>query len=87
MATAGGKTSAALGYAIHEASRGGNSIVIQFLKGKDTAEITFVRRLEPDIKLFRFQKSEDLYDDLSDEEKFEENMNMKNGVIMRGKCW
>ena len=87
-----GKTSAALGYAIHEASRGGNSIVIQFLKGKDTAEITFARRLEPEIKLFRFQKSEDLYDDLSDEEKFEENMSMNNGisyarkVLVTGEC-
>lgn len=75
-----GKTTAALGYAIHEASKGGNSIIIQFLKGKDDDEITFIRRLEPEIKLFRFQKSDDLYDNLSDEGKFEEQMNMKNGM-------
>ncbi len=75
-----GKTTAALGYAIHEASKGGNSIIIQFLKGKDDDEITFIRRLEPEIKLFRFQKSNDLYDNLSDEGKFEEQMNMKNGM-------
>lgn len=87
-----GKTSAALGYAIHEASRGGNCVIIQFLKGKDTDEITFVRRLEPEIRLFRFQKSEELYDELSDEEKAEEDMNMCNGisyarkVLTTGEC-
>lgn len=75
-----GKTTAALGYAIHEASKGGNSFIIQFLKGKDDDEISFIRRLEPEIKLFRFQKSDDLYDNLSTEEQFEEKMNMKNGV-------
>ncbi|MCU6762502.1 Cob(I)yrinic acid a%2Cc-diamide adenosyltransferase [uncultured Roseburia sp.] len=75
-----GKTTAALGYAIHEASKGGNSFIIQFLKGKDDDEISFIRRLEPEIKLFRFQKSADLYDNLSTEEQFEEKMNMKNGV-------
>ena len=42
-----GKTPAVFGYAIHEASRGGNSIIIQFLKGKDDDEISFIKRLEP----------------------------------------
>ncbi len=87
-----GKTTAALGYAIQEASKGGSSIIIQFLKGKDDDEVTFIRRLEPEIKLFRFQKSADLYDNLSDEEQAEEKMNMKNGinyarkVLTTGEC-
>ncbi len=42
-----GKTSAALGYAIHEASKGESVIVIQFLKQKDEDEISFLGRLEP----------------------------------------
>ena len=42
-----GKTSAALGYAIHEASKGESVIVIQFLKRKDEDEISFLGRLEP----------------------------------------
>ena len=75
-----GKTPAVFGYAIHEASRGGNSIIIQFLKGKDDDEISFIKRLEPEIKLFRFQKSDCLYDELSDEENLEEQMSMKNGI-------
>lgn len=40
-----GKTSAALGYAIHEASKGESVIVIQFLKRKDEDEISFLGRL------------------------------------------
>lgn len=66
-----GKTSAALGYAIHEASKGESVIVIQFLKRKDEDEISFLGRLEPEIRLFRFQKSEKYYNELPDEGQLE----------------
>ena len=75
-----GKTPAVFGYAIHEASRGGNSIIIQFLKGKDDDEISFIKRLEPEIKLFRFQKAEEAFEDLPDAEKAEEIKNLKNAL-------
>ena len=87
-----GKTSAALGYAIHEASKGESVIVIQFLKRKDEDEISFLGRLEPEIRLFRFQKSEKYYHELPEEEQLEEQMNMKNGinyarkVLQTGEC-
>ena len=87
-----GKTSAALGYAIHEASKGESVIVIQFLKRKDEDEISFLGRLEPEIRLFRFQKSEKYYNELPEEEQLEEQMNMKNGinyarkVLQTGEC-
>lgn len=87
-----GKTSAALGYAIHEASKGESVIVIQFLKQKDEDEISFLGRLEPEIRLFRFQKSEKFYRELSAEEQLEEQMSMKNGisyarkVLQTGEC-
>ena len=87
-----GKTSAALGYAIHEASKGESVIVIQFLKQKDEDEISFLGRLEPEIRLFRFQKSEKFYSELPAEEQLEEQMNMKNGisyarkVLQTGEC-
>ncbi len=87
-----GKTSAALGYAIHEASKDGSVVIIQFLKQKDDDEISFIRRLEPEIRLFRFQKSEKFYDELSEQEQLEEQMNMKNGmnyarkVLQTGEC-
>lgn len=87
-----GKTSAALGYAIHEASKGESVIVIQVLKRKDEDEISFLGRLEPEIRLFRFQKSEKYYNELPDEGQLEEQMNMKNGinyarkVLQTGEC-
>ena len=87
-----GKTSVALGYAIHEASKGESVIVIQFLKQKDEDEISFLGRLEPEIRLFRFQKSEKFYRELPAEEQLEEQMNMKNGisyarkVLQTGEC-
>lgn len=87
-----GKTSAALGYAIHEASKGESVIVIQFLKRKDEDEISFLGRLEPEIRLFRFQKLEKYYNELPEEGQLEEQMNMKNGinyarkVLQTGEC-
>lgn len=87
-----GKTSSALGYAIRAASQGRNVIVIQFLKGKSKDEISFIRRLEPEIRFFRFEKSQENFEALSEEEKQEEAMNIKNGfnfakkVLVTGEC-
>ncbi len=87
-----GKTSAAIGHTISEASRGGRCIFIQFLKERDDEEFEFAHRLEPEVNLFRFQKSAELYDNLSEEGQFEEQMNMKNGmnyarkVLTTGEC-
>lgn len=87
-----GKTTSALGYAIRSASQGKNVIIIQFLKEKKEEEISFIRRLEPEIKFFRFEKSEENYDELSDEEQEEESRNIKNGVnfakkvLVTGEC-
>ena len=87
-----GKTASALGYAIRSASQGKSVIIIQFLKGKNEDEISFIRRLEPEIKFFRFEKSEGDYEQLSEDEKKEECMNIKNGfhfakkVMVTGEC-
>lgn len=87
-----GKTTSALGYGIREASQGRNVIIIQFLKGKSEDEISFIRRLEPEIKFFQFEKSQENYDQLSEEEKKEECMNIRNGfnfarkVLVTGEC-
>ena len=67
-----GKTTAAIGQGIQEASQGRSVIIIQFMKERNAEAIGFVQRLEPEIKLFRFQKSDCLYDELSDEEKLED---------------
>lgn len=87
-----GKTSAALGCAIHEICREGSVIIIEFLKKKDVDETEFFRRLEPQLRVFRFQKSDKYYDELDEEEQLEEQMNMKNGfqfarkVLLTGEC-
>lgn len=87
-----GKTSAAVGQCIRAASLGQSVIIIQFLKGKDAEEFNFLERLEPDIKLFRFEKSNGSYDELPDSQKKEERQNILNGfnfakkVIDTGEC-
>ena len=87
-----GKTSAAVGLCIRAASLGQSVIIIQFLKGKDAEEFNFLERLEPDIKLFRFEKSEESYDLLLPSQQKEEKQNILNGfnfakkVIDTGEC-
>jgi ATP:corrinoid adenosyltransferase len=77
---AGEKTALALGQAIHLASQGQSVIIIQFLSEKDERKIRFIQQLEPEVKLFRFEKSEISFEELSDEKRLEEQQNIKNGL-------
>ncbi len=87
-----GKSPAALGKAVQTACRGEYVVIIQFLKGRGLADSEFVKRLEPEIKLFRFEKSIGDFRSLSDERKAEECQNIKNGlnfakkVMNTGEC-
>ena len=87
-----GKTSAAVGQCIRAAGLGNSTIIIQFLKGNDAEEFSFLSRLEPEIKLFRFDKNSVSYCDLTEEQKKEERQNVLNGfnfakkVIETGEC-
>ncbi len=87
-----GKTTAALGQAIKAASTGKSVFIVQFLKGRQPEAISFIQRLEPEIKLFRFQRREDAFQDLDSQAREEETMNMKNGlnfakkVLSTGEC-
>ena len=60
-----GKSPAALGRAIQTACSGGYVVIIQFLKGRGLAESEFVKRLEPEIKIFRFEKSSEDFRNLT----------------------
>ena len=75
-----GKTTAALGQGIRAASQGQSVIIIQFLKGSYTEDINFIQRLEPEIKLFRFEKSEIPFEELPEELRKEEVQNIRNGL-------
>ncbi|MCM1245390.1 MAG: cob(I)yrinic acid a,c-diamide adenosyltransferase [Roseburia sp.] len=74
-----GKTSAAVGQALRELEDGQRITMIQFLKGKSADEFKILERLEPDMQIFRFDKSESSYCDLPDEAKEEEKHNILNG--------
>ena len=75
-----GKSPAALGRAVQAAAEGQAVVIIQFLKGKGLSDSEFIRRLEPEIKLFHFEKSDENYAELSDEKKREEIRNIRNGI-------
>ena len=87
-----GKSPAALGRALQAASQGEQVVIIQFMKGKGLEESEFLKRLEPEIKFFRFEKSEDDFLNLSQECQMEEIQNIKNGlnfakkVLHTGEC-
>lgn len=85
-----GKSAAALGRAIQVAGTGRNVVIINFLKGNQSE--AFLKRMEPEIKIFRFEKSEEEFVLLSEEHKQEEIYNIKNGlnfakkVLATGEC-
>ena len=71
-----GKTNAALGNALRAAGENKSVIIIQFLKGKTDDQIAYMKQLEPEIKVFRFEKSEENYDEL----------NFAKKVLVTGEC-
>lgn len=87
-----GKSTAALGRALQAASEGKSVFIIHYLKGKMEDEAVFMKKLEPEIKVFQFEKSDVFYEDLSPEEKKDAQLNIKNGVnfarkvLLTGEC-
>lgn len=87
-----GKSPAALGRAVQAAVEGQSVVIIQFLKGKGLGDSDFLRRMEPEIKVFHFEKSDENFEELPEEKKQEEIMNIRNGmnfarkVLTTGEC-
>ena len=88
-----GKTASALGRGVTALLKGKTVIMVQFLKGSmETEGMEIVKRLEPEFKLFRFEKSPIFFDQLSEEEKDEARINIRNGlnfakkVLVTGEC-
>lgn len=75
-----GKTAAALGICIRAASHGKQAIIVRFLKGKDSAQLEYLKKLEPEIQLFTFEKQNKCYEDLTEAEKEETYNNIRNSV-------
>lgn len=88
-----GKTAMAVGKSLQAAVQGQSVIIIQFLKGKERQDVDFLEGLsDQDIKIFRFERMEQCYAELTPEEQEEENLNIRNGVnfarkvIATGEC-
>ncbi len=85
-----GKSAAALGNALRAAANGQSCIIIQFLKSEMSSE--YFEKLEPEIKLFRFERAKEGFDNLTDEQKQDEKINILNGlnyarkVLGTGEC-
>ena len=85
-----GKTSAALGHCLRKASEGKKAIIIQFLKCQMNTD--YLQKLEPEVKLFRFERTKEGFDDLTEEQKQEQKINIQNGlnyakkVLSTGEC-
>ena len=68
-----GKTTLAVGQGLRFATQGRSVIIIQFLKGRERRELDFLEELDNfDFKIFRFEKMDTCYNDLSEQEKAEE---------------
>ena len=80
-----GKSSAAVGKCIQALSHGKRVIFISFLKGKGFGEYECLKRLEPEMKIFCFEKEEECYAALSLEKKEEEKQNILNGFHFANK--
>lgn len=88
-----GKSAAAIGYGMMGVFQKKKVIMVQFLKGVlDESAMEVLKRMEPEMNVFRFEHSKGFFSDLSEKQKQEELMNLKNGfnyakkVMAAGQC-
>jgi cob(I)alamin adenosyltransferase len=75
-----GKTTAALGLGIRACGEGKQVIMVQFLKGKNSGMLEFLKKLEPDLKIFRFEREGCRFSELSPEKQKEQIANIKTAL-------
>lgn len=75
-----GKTTAAIGQGVRAMGRGLKVIMIQFLKGGLSGELKTLSKLEPEFKVFRFEKARGFFNELSSSEKSELKMEIANAM-------
>jgi cob(I)alamin adenosyltransferase len=87
-----GKTTAAIGQGVRAAGCGLKVIMVQFLKGSDTGELHSLKKLEPDFKIYRFERPRGFFWTLSDAEKLELKKDIDTGfefcknVVKNNEC-
>lgn len=76
-----GKSMAAVGKGIREIARKKTVIMVQFLKGTHVqGEEDVLKKLEPDMRVFCFEKAALPYKELDLQAQQEEKMNIRNGI-------
>ena len=78
--TGAGRSAAAIGQGIRFACSGKTVFLVSFLKGKANMEYDYLRRLEPEIKFFCFDRFDKCYRKLNEEERREEKIHTINGL-------
>lgn len=64
-----GKSAAAVGLCVRGASHGMQAIIIRFLKGKDSKQLDYLKKLEPEVQFFTFEKQNKCYSDQTEAEQ------------------
>lgn len=80
-----GKTTAAIGLGIRAVGNDYKVIMIQFLKNDSTGECKVIKTLEPDFKVFHFEKKRGFTWELSEEEKNELRSETSNALKFASK--
>lgn len=88
-----GKTNMAIGAAIQAAAHGKTVVIVQFLKGSQPREVRdYFKKLEPDIRVFSFEKQGEYFEKLDAAGREEALGNIRNGigfakkVLTTGEC-
>jgi len=78
--TGKGKTTAAVGQGLRCAGRGLKVFMVQFLKTPDTGEVEAIQRLDPEFKVFHFERSRGFFWTLNEDERQELQRDVNNAV-------
>lgn len=87
-----GKTTAAIGQGVRAAGAGLNVYMVQFLKSRGSGELNSLKKLEPNFKVFRFERERGFFWALTDKEKEELKEEVKKAfefcedVLKNNKC-
>lgn len=83
--TGKGKTTAAVGLGIRALGNNYKVIMVQFLKNNDTSECKMLKNLEPQFKVFNFEKKRGFTWELTEEEKAEITSETQNALKFASK--
>ena len=75
-----GKSLAAMGYAMKKICEGKQVMLVSFLKGKLYDNQEMIGRLEPELKVLSFETGNKNYEELTKEEKEEQNVKIINAL-------